>query len=150
MDNSKLKKPAYLFEVSWEVCNKVGGIHTVISTKALNMVKEYKDSHILIGPDVWRYTEQNPEFIDEPRLFRSWRQHAAQEGLRIKVGRWNVAGQPIVILVDFQPFFPQKNEIYTEMWNRFHPHFHKCFWDRQLAMPFDYKASDSTLAERSR
>ena len=79
MDNSKLKKPAYLFEVSWEVCNKVGGIHTVISTKALNMVKEYKDSHILIGPDVWRYTEQNPEFIDEPRLFRSWRQHAAQD-----------------------------------------------------------------------
>ena len=77
-----MKKPAYLFEVSWEVCNKVGGIHTVISTKALNMVKEYKDSHILIGPDVWRYTEQNPEFIDEPRLFRSWRQHAAQEGLR--------------------------------------------------------------------
>ncbi len=91
MDNNKLKNPAYLFEVSWEVCNKVGGIHTVISTKALNMVKEYSNSHILIGPDVWRYTEQNPEFIDDQRLFRSWRQRAAQEGLRIKVGRWNVA-----------------------------------------------------------
>ena len=91
MDNNKLKNPAYLFEVSWEVCNKVGGIHTVISTKALNMEKEYSSSHILIGPDVWRYTEQNPEFIDDPRLFRSWRQRAAQEGLRIKVGRWNVA-----------------------------------------------------------
>ena len=79
MDNNKLKNPAYLFEVSWEVCNKVGGIHTVISTKALNMEKEYSSSHILIGPDVWRYTEQNPEFIDDPRLFRSWRQRAAQE-----------------------------------------------------------------------
>ena len=99
MDNNKLKNPAYLFEVSWEVCNKVGGIHTVISTKALNMEKEYSSSHILIGPDVWRYTEQNPEFIDDPRLFRSWRQRAAQEGLRIKVGRWNVAGKPIVILI---------------------------------------------------
>ena len=43
MDNNKLKNPAYLFEVSWEVCNKVGGIHTVISTKALNMVKEYSN-----------------------------------------------------------------------------------------------------------
>ena len=50
MDNNKLKNPAYLFEVSWEVCNKVGGIHTVISTKALNMEKEYSSSHILIGP----------------------------------------------------------------------------------------------------
>ena len=27
--------PDYLFEVSWEVCNKVGGIYTVIATKSL-------------------------------------------------------------------------------------------------------------------
>ena len=119
MDNNKLKNPAYLFEVSWEVCNKVGGIHTVISTKALNMEKEYSSSHILIGPDVWRYTEQNPEFIDDPRLFRSWRQRAAQEGLRIKVGRWNVAGKPIVILVDFSTFITQKDEIFASFWEKY-------------------------------
>lgn len=119
MDNNKLKNPAYLFEVSWEVCNKVGGIHTVISTKALNMVKEYSNSHILIGPDVWRYTEQNPEFIDDQRLFRSWRQRAAQEGLRIKVGRWNVAGEPIVILVDFSTFITQKDEIFASFWEKY-------------------------------
>lgn len=77
------------------------------------MEKEYSSSHILIGPDVWRYTEQNPEFIDDPRLFRSWRQRAAQEGLRIKVGRWNVAGKPIVILVDFSTFITQKDEIFA-------------------------------------
>lgn len=119
MDDNKLKNPAYLFEVSWEVCNKVGGIHTVISTKALNMVKEYSNSHILIGPDVWRYTEQNPEFIDDPRLFKSWRLRAAQEGLRIKVGRWNVAGQPIVILVDFSTFITQKDEIFASFWEKY-------------------------------
>lgn len=119
MDNNKLKNPTYLFEVSWEVCNKVGGIHTVISTKALNMVKEYSNSHILIGPDVWRYTEQNPEFIDDQRLFRSWRQRAVQEGLRIKVGRWNVAGQPIVILVDFSTFITQKDKIFASFWEKY-------------------------------
>ncbi len=119
MDNNKMMNPAYLFEVSWEVCNKVGGIHTVISTKALNMMKEYSDSHILIGPDVWRYTEQNPEFIDDPRLFQSWRIRAAQEGLRIKVGRWNVAGQPIVILVDFTPFITQKDAIFSSFWEKY-------------------------------
>ena len=43
-----MKKPDYLFEVSWEVCNKVGGIHTVISTKALSVVKEMKDQYITI------------------------------------------------------------------------------------------------------
>ena len=119
MDNNKSKNPAYLFEVSWEVCNKVGGIHTVISTKALNMVKEYSSNHILIGPDVWRYTERNPEFTDDPRLFRSWRLRAEQEGLRIKVGRWNVAGNPIVILVDFSTFITQKDQIFSSFWEKY-------------------------------
>ena len=54
MSNLELKDPAYLFEVSWEVCNKVGGIHTVISTKVLSLAGEFKNNHILIGPDVWR------------------------------------------------------------------------------------------------
>lgn len=119
MDNNNLKNPTYLFEVSWEVCNKVGGIHTVISTKALNMVKEYNNNHILIGPDVWRYTEKNPEFLDDNRLFKSWRLRAAQEGLRIKVGRWNVAGKPIVILVDFTTFISQKDEIFSSFWEKY-------------------------------
>ena len=119
MDKNQLKNPTSLFEVSWEVCNKVGGIHTVISTKALNMAKDFGSNHILIGPDVWRYTEKNPEFIDDSRLFRSWRQKAAQEGLRIKVGRWNVAGNPIVILVDFSTFITQKDEIFASFWEKY-------------------------------
>ena len=32
---NELTNPDYLFEVSWEVCNKVGGIYTVIATKSL-------------------------------------------------------------------------------------------------------------------
>jgi len=54
-----MKKPDYLFEVSWEVCNKVGGIHTVITTKALNVVKELEDHYITIGPDVWRESQEH-------------------------------------------------------------------------------------------
>ena len=119
MENNKLTKPAYLFETSWEVCNKVGGIHTVVSTKALNMLKEYNDNHILIGPDVWRSTEHNPEFIDDQRLFRSWRHKAAQDGLRIKIGRWNVAGNPIVILVDFSTFISSKDDIFSTFWKQY-------------------------------
>ena len=45
MSNLELKDPAYLFEVSWEVCNKVGGIHTVISTKVLSLAGEFKNNH---------------------------------------------------------------------------------------------------------
>jgi len=46
--NKSLLFPDYLFEVSWEVCNKIGGIHTVISTKALTLVNELHNNFILI------------------------------------------------------------------------------------------------------
>ena len=60
--NKELIKPDYLFEVSWEVCNKVGGIYTVIATKSLYLKSELKRHHILIGPDVWMNVENNPDF----------------------------------------------------------------------------------------
>ncbi len=119
MSEKKILSPDYLFEVSWEVCNKVGGIHTVIATKALNLAKEFKNNHILIGPDVLRETEKNPEFIEDMNLLRSWRIQAAEEGLRIHVGRWNVSGTPIVILVDYSSYITRKDEIFTELWKKF-------------------------------
>ena len=48
-----------LFEQSWEVCNKVGGIYTVISTKAKYIKEKYKDKYFLVGP-----YKNNSEFIE--------------------------------------------------------------------------------------
>ena len=53
---NELINPDYLFEVSWEVCNKVGGIYTVIATKSLYLKQQLHKHHILIGPDVWMDT----------------------------------------------------------------------------------------------
>jgi glycogen phosphorylase/synthase len=105
-----------VFETSWEVCNKVGGIHTVISTKALNIVNELGDNYILIGPDVWREETTNPEFIPDEGLFSEWKAIATKDGLRVKTGRWNIAGKPIVFLIDFTPYFGQQNEIFAKFW----------------------------------
>jgi phosphorylase/glycogen(starch) synthase len=115
----KLLRPDYLFEVSWEICNKVGGIHTVISTKALTLVQEHKNNLILIGPDVWRDTESNPEFIEDLQLFSSWKNKALEEGLRVRIGRWNIEGKPVVIIVDFTPFFSKKDEIFKSFWEEY-------------------------------
>jgi len=93
--------PDNLFEVSWEVCNKVGGIHTVVATKAITLSKQLKNNHIFIGPDIVHQTEDHPEFIEDKDMFKSWRQKTVVEGLRIKIGRWNIEGNPIAILVDF-------------------------------------------------
>lgn len=119
MQNEKLLTPDYLFEVSWEVCNKVGGIHTVIATKVPTLEKVLRKPHILIGPDVVKENESNPEFIEDSLLLKSWRARAANDGLRIRVGRWNIAERPIAILVDFTPFFSQKDDILSFMWEKY-------------------------------
>ncbi len=116
---TKYLSPDYLFEVSWEVCNKVGGIHTVISTKAKSLQGDLQDNHILIGPDVWRETGENPEFEEDKTLFAPWKQQAVNEGLRIKVGRWKIAGRPIAIILDFTPFMSNKDEIFSNLWESF-------------------------------
>jgi glycogen phosphorylase/synthase len=118
MQEQKLK-PDYIFEVSWEVCNKIGGIHTVLSTKAGLLQKEMRNNFILIGPDLWRGDTDNPEFIEDKELFIAWRQAAAIDGLRIRTGRWNIKDRPLAIIIDFTPFIAQKDKILKEMWEKF-------------------------------
>ena len=101
-------KPDYIFESSWEVCNKVGGIYTVLSSRAKTLQEEMKDHIIFIGPDCWKESE-SPYFKEDSALFADWQWEAKEQGLKIKVGRWTVPGEPIAVLVDFTPYFEQKN-----------------------------------------
>lgn len=111
--------PDYIFEISWEVCNKVGGIHTVLSTKARLLQEKLKDHYITIGPDLTRTGGQQPVFLEDRSLFPLWQEQAGKEGLRIRTGRWDIPGKPITILVDFSPLYSHKNEIFGDLWNRF-------------------------------
>jgi phosphorylase/glycogen(starch) synthase len=133
-------KVDFIFETSWEVCNKVGGIHTVISTKALNIIDELGDNFILIGPDVWREDVKNPEFIPDESLFVEWRVRAESEGLRVKTGRWNIAGKPIVFLIDFTPYFGQQNEIFAMFWETYKLDSISGQWDYVEPALFGYAA----------
>ena len=103
--------PDYIFESSWEVCNKVGGKYTVLSTRAKTLHDEFKDRVIFIGPDCWSVDKICPYFTEDTNLFPDWRSKACQGGLKVRVGRWNVPGNPIVILVDFSPYFNFRNRI---------------------------------------
>jgi len=104
----------YIFETSWEVCNKVGGIYTVLSTKAATVANLFQDKYICIGPDLSK--EDSSDFTEDFSLFRNWKETARQEGIKIRIGRWNVCGSPMVILVDFTPYFEKKNDILTSFW----------------------------------
>jgi len=111
--------PDYIFEASWEVCNKVGGIYTVLSTRANSLQKLYNDRILFVGPDVWK-EQESPWFLEDPTLFTEWRHYAQQhQHLHVRAGRWDVPGKPIVFLLTFEHLFAKQNEIYAQMWEDF-------------------------------
>lgn len=109
-------QPEYIFETSWEVCNRVGGIYAVLSTRAASMQKEHKDKVFFIGPDLWQGVD-NSYFKETKSLLADWQKQAAKEGLPVRVGRWLIPCKPVAILVDFKPFMEQKNDIYGHFWD---------------------------------
>lgn len=136
-----MKVPNYIFESSWEVCNKVGGIYTVLSTRAKTLQDEMKDHVIFIGPDCWGKTN-SPYFIEDLTLFSDWRIKAqAEDGLKVKVGRWDIPGQPIAILVDFQSYFAVKDQIYGQLWENFKVDSLHAYGDYDEANMFSYAAA---------
>lgn len=109
-----------LVETSWEVCNKVGGIYTVLSTKAKTLHSLYGDKVIFIGPDVWTRDNESPYFSESKSILRSWlKQLHLPDGVTVRVGRWLVPGRPIAILVGFEGMYARKNDFYGEMWQSF-------------------------------
>ena len=138
--NKQFLKPDYIFESSWEVCNKVGGIYTVLSTRAKTLQDEMKDHIIFIGPDVWK-EKDCPYFKEEKALFADWQWEAKEQGLLLRVGRWTVPGEPVAVLVDFNPFFEKKNEIYTWLWENYGVDSLHAYGDYDEASMFSYAAA---------
>lgn len=138
--NNKLFKPDYIFESSWEVCNKVGGIYAVLSTRANTLQKVMNDRIIFIGPDCW-HDNENIYFNEDNTIFTDWREKATEEGLKIKTGRWNVPGEPIAILVDFEQYYEKKNEIYGKLWEDFNVDSLHAYGDYDEASMFSYAAA---------
>jgi glycosyltransferase involved in cell wall biosynthesis len=137
MTKTKQITPDYIFESSWEVCNKVGGIYTVLSTRAKTLQEKWKDNLIFIGPDLWENVD-NPTFIENKTLLKKWKHQAGKEGLKVRIGRWNVPGNPITVLVDFQPCFNKKDEIYYRMWDKFRVNSLPAYGDYDESCMFAY------------
>lgn len=132
-------KPDYIFESSWEVCNKVGGIYTVLSTRAKTIQDAMPDRLIFIGPDCWKDTD-NPYFTKDDTILADWQTQAGAENLKVKVGRWNIPGSPISILVDFSAYYEIKDKIYTDLWNDFQVDSLHAYGDYDEASMFSYAA----------
>lgn len=127
--------PDYIFESSWEVCNKVGGIYTVLSSRALTLQRLLGDHLIFIGP---LFDAPNPYFEEDSQLYADW--VAQEKELHVRVGRWKVPGRPVAVLVDFTPFFARKNEIYTWLWEQYQVDSLHAYGDYDEASMFSYAA----------
>ncbi len=132
--------PDFILESSWEVCNKVGGIYAVLSTRAKTLQDKLNDRVVFIGPDCWE-TQPCPYFKQDDSLFAPWVAKAAEEGLKVRVGRWAIPGEPIAVLVDFKPFFDQKDAIYTQMWEEYSVDSLHAYGDYDEASMFSFAAA---------
>ncbi len=131
-----------LFETSWEVCNKVGGIYAVLSTKARTLQQRYKDNLIFIGPDLWSPEHPSPSFVETRTPLERWRRQAElPDGMRVRVGRWDVPGKPVAVLVTFDALYPYKDALYTDMWNRYRVDSLHAYGDYDESCMFAYAAA---------
>ena len=133
-------RPDYIFESSWEVCNKVGGIYTVLSSRAKTLQAEMQDRIIFIGPDCWKEND-SPYFKEDASVLAQWQWQAKEQGLKVRVGRWIVPGEPIAVLVDFMPYFEKKNEIYGWLWEHYQVDSLHAYGDYDEASMFSYAAA---------
>lgn len=108
-------KADYLFEVSWEVCNKVGGIYTVLESKAGRLVDCYGENYFLVGP--YFSEKAKGEFKEEPAgAFEKTFKKLEEEGIRCRLGKWLVTGEPRAILIEFRDFLKNADRIKQELW----------------------------------
>jgi len=139
-ENGNHNIPEILFEVSWEVCNKVGGIYTVLTSKCKESLNRFGEHFLFIGPDIWREDHDNPDFIEDNTLFLGWKEHAFAAGLSFRTGRWNIPGTPQVIIIDFTPLIAKKDEIFSKAWEDYRLDSITGGWDYIEASLFGYAA----------
>jgi glycosyltransferase involved in cell wall biosynthesis len=118
----------------------VGGIYTVLSTRASVLQQRHGDKLIFIGPDVWK-GKTNQYFTEDPELWADWKAYTKKKyNLSIRIGRWNVPGNPIAVLVDFEPLFSKKDEIFGQVWEKFGVNSIAAYGDYDESAMFSYSA----------
>eukprot|EP01137_Pigoraptor_chileana_P011954 Opistho-2@63627 len=91
----------FVFEIAWEVANKVGGIYTVIRSKAPVTAKALGDRYCLIGPYNAHHARTEVEVMEPSSQTMADCLNAMRaNGVNVVFGRWLIDGHPKVILFD--------------------------------------------------
>jgi len=106
-----------LLEISWEVCNKIGGINTVLATKAAQMVKRYRGGYFLVGPYLAQNAKHQLEEVSPKGWLKTAFDNLKNQGIVCHCGKWLIEGEPQAILVDFSALWPNVNRYKKELWD---------------------------------
>jgi glycogen(starch) synthase len=107
-----------LFEVSTEVANRVGGIYSVIKSKAPVTTKEYRSRYCLLGPLNRKSAEIEVEELQPQNVHLKESLDAmAQRGIKYLYGRWLIEGAPRVLLFDLSSAAHFLNEWKSDLWS---------------------------------
>jgi glycogen phosphorylase/synthase len=128
----------YVFEVSWEVCNKVGGIYEVVSSKALSAVEAYEERYFMLGPDL----HHNAHFIEtDESCWVPIRNALKAREISCRFGRWDIPGKPKVILVSFADRH-QSNVLLHKLWEQYGVDSLSGGWDYIEPVLFSYTCGE--------
>ncbi|OVE74472.1 hypothetical protein BVX95_02390 [archaeon D22] len=114
----KTPKADLLIESSFEVCNKVGGIYTVVSSKAALMKEAYSD-YLLVGPYFQDKAVSELEQESPPDYLKQVFEELSAEGISCFYGTWKIKGEPKVILIDFRSKLFEADSIKTRLWESY-------------------------------
>lgn len=128
-----MKKPDYIFETSWEVCNRVGGIYAVLSTRAATMVEEHANGVLFFGPDWGEHSDIY--FEEDPNLFPGWQRFHS-----VRTGYWRIPGKPVAILLRWEKLELQKDAIYAWAWERYGVQSHAAYGDYDESCLYGFAA----------
>ena len=128
--------PDYIFETSWEVCNRVGGIYAVLSTRAASMQAEHPDQVFFFGVDFGEHSDIY--FKEDKSLLKGWKPQ-----MPVRIGRWLVPGKPIAILLKYDALWAKKDEIYAWAWKKFKVQSHAAYGDYDESCLFGYAAGQA-------
>lgn len=111
----------YLFEASWEVCNKVGGIYTVVTSKLAQTREAYPNRYLAIGPYLGESSDNNPTFQakETPEYLWPVFEEASNRGVNLHFGTWLVDGEPDAILVDWSPLVSKNGDFKKLYWEKY-------------------------------
>lgn len=111
----------FISEVSWEVANKVGGIYTVLSSRAGEMMLRHGAEQVLfVGPHL-RPMEEMVDFRVETFCI-TLPSHISLLGVELPItqGYWlTPGGEAQTILVDYTPLATVRDQLYYLMWQHY-------------------------------